>query len=94
MIENGRVVRADIDSAGISTLHGLQVGSPASAVLQAFGAALRNEPHKYMWDAGWRYLTIESQDSTHGLVFEVDSHVVRSYRAGMWPQVGYVEHCS
>ncbi len=94
MIENGRVVRADIDRAGVRTLHGLEVGSRASAVRDAFGPTLLDEPHKYDWEAGWRYLTVSSADSLHGLIFEVDSQVVREYRAGLWPAVGYVEHCS
>ncbi len=94
MIENGRVVRVDIDSAGVSTLHGLQVGSPVSAVRKAFGNALRDEPHKYEWEAGWRYLTVVAPDSSRGLIFEVDSQVVLTFRAGLWPPVGYVEHCS
>ncbi|MEO8634686.1 MAG: hypothetical protein ABI587_05350 [Gemmatimonadales bacterium] len=94
MVEKGVVARVDVDSPGVRTLHDLQVGSAASAVREAFGAELSAEPHKYLWDAGWQYLTVRSSDAIHGLVFEVDSHVVRSYRAGLWPAVGYVERCS
>jgi hypothetical protein len=94
MIENGRLVRVDVDSPGVTTLHNLGVGSSVEAVRTAFGASLGETPHKYEWDAGWRYLTVESPDSVYGLLFEVDSHVVRTYRTGLWPAVGYVEHCS
>jgi hypothetical protein len=54
---------------------------------------MTDEPHKYQWAAGWRYLTIRSADSVLGLVFEVDSTRVRRFRAGRWPEVGQVERC-
>ena len=93
MMENGIVVRADVDSAGITTIGHLGVGSPVESVVVALGPSLQISPHKYQWELGWRYLTF-SDDSTHRLVFEVDSHVVRSWRAGLVPAVEYVEGCS
>lgn len=94
MVEDGKIVRADVDSPGVATLGGLEVGSAVSAVRARLGPTLIDEPHKYEWASGWRYLSVSTPDSVYGLVFEVDSHVVRSYRAGRWPPVGYVEHCS
>jgi hypothetical protein len=93
MMENGIVVRADVDSAGVTTVGGLRVGSPVESVVVVLGPSLQVSPHKYQWEVGWRYLTF-SDDSTHRLVFEVDSHVVRSLRAGLLPAVEYVEGCS
>lgn len=94
MVEIGQVVRVDVDSPGVPTISGLQVGSPISAVRAALGTAVIDEPHKYNWDVGWRTLSAFTPDSAFGLVFEVDSHVVRTFRAGLWPPVGYIEHCS
>jgi hypothetical protein len=93
MVENGRIARVDVDSARVPTRHGLEVGSPVAAVRSALGANLRDEPHKYRSDAGWRTLSVRSADSAFGIIFEVDSTAVRSYRAGRWPAVGYVERC-
>lgn len=93
MLENGIAVRVDVDSAGSTTIGGLGVGSPVESVVVALGPSLQVSPHKYQWDAGWRYLTF-SDDSAHRLVFEVDSHVVRTWRAGLVPAVEYVEGCS
>ena len=93
MLENGVLVRADVDSAGVPTLQGVQVGSPVDSVLAAFGEQLQVSPHKYQWESGWKYLTV-APDSTHRVVFEVDSHAVRTYRAGLLPAVEYVEGCS
>ncbi len=94
MVENGHVVRADLDSATVPGPRGLRVGSPVSAVEVVYGSALRTEPHKYRWEEGWRYLIVLAPDSSRGLIFEVDSHVVRQVRAGLWPEVAYVERCS
>ena len=55
--------------------------------------SLQVSPHKYQWEEGWRYLSF-GDDSTHRLIFTVDSHVVRSWRAGLVPAVEYVEGCS
>ncbi len=92
MMENGIAVRADVDSAGITTIGDLGVGSPVESVVVALGPSLQVSPHKYKWEVGWRYLTF-SDDSTHRLVFEVDSHAVRTWRAGLLPAVEYVEGC-
>jgi hypothetical protein len=93
MLENGLVVRADVDSAGIRTISNLGVGSPVESVVVALGPSLQVSPHKYQWEEGWRYLSF-GDDSTHRLIFTVDSHVVRSWRAGLVPAVEYVEGCS
>jgi hypothetical protein len=93
MLENGVVVRADAESAGPTTMSSLGVGSPVESVVVALGPSLQVSPHKYQWEQGWRYLSF-SDDSTHRLIFEVDSHVVRSWRAGLLPAVEYVEGCS
>lgn len=94
MFEDGKVVRVDVDSPGVVSREGVQVGASVASAMAALGPKASITPHKYEYDAGWKYLTLESADSTHGIVVEVDSHTVRTYRAGLWPAVGYVEHCS
>jgi hypothetical protein len=94
MVENGAIVRVDVDSPGVKSAGGLAVGSPAGTVRSALAGQLLDQPHKYEWEAGWRYLSAFSADSTHAMVFEVDSFAVRNYRAGLLPAVGYVERCS
>jgi hypothetical protein len=94
MVENGRIVRVDADSPGVSTQTGLHVGSSVGDVRAAYGPSIRVSPHKYEWEAGWLYFSVSASDSTKGIVFEVDSHRVRTLRSGLWPPVGYVEHCS
>jgi hypothetical protein len=94
MIENGRLVRADVDSPGVSAPHGLQVGSTVQAVESAFSSHLEAIPHKYDWEAGWQYLAVLTPEAGNGIVFEVDSFRVRAIRSGLLPAVMYVERCS
>lgn len=94
MIENGKVVRFDVDSGAIATDSGVAIGTPVDRVRSAYGARIAETPHKYRWDRGWRYLTVFSPDSERALVFEADSHAVRSFHAGLALQAQYVERCS
>lgn len=94
MIEGGKVVRVDVDSPGVASKQGLQVGASVASATAALGPGASVIPHKYQYQAGWRYLTLMSADSSRAIVAEVDSHSVRTWRAGLWPAAGYVEGCS
>ena len=94
MIENGVVVRADIDSAGPETAEGIGIGSPEDAIRAAYGQHITIQLHKYQWEAGWRYfIYLPPQDSANAIVFETDGKTVQNYRVGRRPQVQYVERC-
>jgi hypothetical protein len=96
MIEEGVVVRADVDSGGLPTTEGVGVGSTEAAIRNAYGQHLTIQLHKYQWEAGWRYflyLPTATGDSLNAIVFETDGQRVRSYRVGRRPQVEYVERC-
>lgn len=94
MIENGSIVRVDVDSAGPKTAEGIGIGSPESAIRAAYGQHLTIQLHKYQWEAGWKYfLYLPADDSLNAIVFETDGTAVRTFRAGRRPQVEYVERC-
>lgn len=94
MIEAGKVVRADVDSPGVASKEGLQVGASLAAATAALGPNATLIPHKYRADSGWKYLTLLNGDSSHAIVAELDGRSVRTWRAGLWPAAGYVERCS
>ena len=95
MVEQGRIVRVDVDSAGIPTDRGAVVGMPEADVRRLYPDSVETSPHKY--DTAGRYLTVvptSPADSGHRIIFELgaDGRVIR-YRAGLRPAVEYVERC-
>jgi hypothetical protein len=94
MIENGVIVRADVDSAGPKTEEGIGIGSTEAEIRAAYGQHLTVQLHKYQWDKGWRYfIYLPPTDSLNAIVFETDDKAVRTFRVGRRPQVQYVERC-
>jgi hypothetical protein len=95
MVENGRIVRVDVDSAGVATDRGAEVGMREADVRRLHRDSVAVRPHKYV--EGARYLIVvprAAADSSRRIVFETDAsgRVVR-YRAGVLPAVEYVEGC-
>lgn len=94
MVENGQVVRVDVESEAIATDHGAQVGHSEVVVKERYGDSLVSTPHKY--DEKGRYLTFVPpgpDGSRFRVIFETDGVRVKSYRAGILPAVEYVERC-
>jgi hypothetical protein len=94
MVEDGRVVRADVDSAGIRTGSGAEVGRTEAEIERLYPGRISRQPHKYVPEGF--YLIFTSRDPADGeyrLIFETDGRVVTRYRAGLRPAVEYVEGC-
>ena len=96
MVAGGRVVRADVDSAGIQTGSGAEVGMGEAQIQTLYPGQIRTEPHKYTGPRGHHLVFVprDAADSGYRLIFETDGRVVTRYRAGLRPQVEYVEGCS
>jgi hypothetical protein len=94
MIEAGKVVRVDVDSAGVRTAAGDEVGMAEGDVRGRYPQGLEVRPHKY--EPTGRYLIIHETeaDSTRRLIFESDGQRIVRYRAGIMPAVEYVEGCA
>jgi hypothetical protein len=95
MVEQGKVVRVEVDSSGVRTAAGAEVGMSEADVRGRYPVGLRVQPHKY--DPKGRYLVMqgtEPADSTRRLIFETDGQRVVRYRAGITPAVEYVEGCA
>jgi hypothetical protein len=96
MVEDGRVVRADVDSAGIRTGSGAEVGMTEAEIKRLYPERITTQPHKYTGPEG-HYLVYTPRDPADGeyrLIFETDGRVVTTYRAGLRPAVENVEGCS
>jgi hypothetical protein len=95
MVEQGKVVRVDVDSSGVRTQAGTEVGMSEGDVRGRYVAGLRVQPHKY--DPKGRDLVVQGTapaDSARRLIFETDGERVVRYRAGITPAVEYVEGCA
>ena len=92
MVQEGRVVRIDVDSPSIPTLRGARVGDKVDVVRKLYGVALKEEPHFY---AGLPdlYLTYFSSDHRFALRFETRDGVVSTYYLGYAEPTQYVEGC-
>jgi hypothetical protein len=95
MVEQGKIVRVDVDSSGVRTAAGAEVGMSEADVRGRYPVGLRAQPHKY--DPRGRYLVLQGAqpaDSARRLIFETDGQRVVRYRAGITPAVEYVEGCA
>jgi hypothetical protein len=86
------VVRIDIDSVGIRTAEGAQVGDPELRVLELYRGRIASLPHKYI--AGGHNLVVRQQNLANRIVFETDGRKVLRYRVGRPPGVDFVEGCA
>jgi hypothetical protein len=92
MIDQGRIARIEVDSAGVATAQGVQVGDTEERIQQLYSGRVKVTPHKY--EEG-HYLTVNAVgDSSLAIVFETSKGRVTRYRAGRRPAVEYVEGCS
>jgi len=93
MVEAGRLVRIEVVGGSATTREGARIGDTEERILQLYPAA-RRMPHKYT--AGQYLIALPGApaDTVHRYVFETDGTRVTMFRAGVYPQVEYVEGCS
>jgi hypothetical protein len=94
MIIDDTVARVEVDTAGVRTAEGAQVGDSESRVLELYGALARIEPHKYTYPDGHYVVVAPPGDTLHRIIFETFKGRVTTYRAGRLPAVQLVEGCS
>lgn len=92
LFEQGRFARYDVGSAKEVAPGGGRVGMDIGQIHALYGAAVKATPGKY--DAGAQVLRIAAPDGQGALVFETDAAgKVTRWRAGVPPQIDYVEGC-
>lgn len=96
MVLNGRIARVDVDSAGIPTLSGAEVGWTEDQIRRLYPGQIRTEPHPYTGPEGHYlvYVPRAQADRQYRIIFETDGKRVLSYRAGRQPAVSWIEGCS
>ena len=93
MIEDGKVVRVDVDQPGILTAEGVQVGDTEEHAKKVYGPRLKIEPSKYAGDEGGHYLTVLSNDRRYGIRFETEQGKITTFYAGTSAAIQYAEGC-
>lgn len=79
---------------GVRSATGVGIGSTEQSAYRAYGARLSVAPHKYTAADGGHYLTVDTPDGRSGLVFETFGGRITQVRAGLRPELDYVEGCS
>ncbi len=93
MILDGRVARADVDNASISTAEGVHNQDSEARAIQVHGKRLQIEPHSYLPETG-HYLTLISPDRNYGIRFETEDGKITRYYAGTIKAISFIEGCS
>lgn len=94
MAASGVIVRLDVqETKDIITDKGAKIGDSEQHVLDLYKGRVRVEEHAYLGPEG-HYLIVTGGDGKAQLVFDTDGKTVVSYRAGVEPQVQYIEGCS
>jgi hypothetical protein len=94
MVDNGIVVRVDVDTNSIPTSDGVRVGDPIARVRSVYGSRVSTSPNKYTNAPDLRVRSSIPDDTLHEIIFETLAGKVRHFHAGQRPQVRYVEGCS
>lgn len=93
LFEHGRFARYDVRTAKETAPGGGQVGMSAAQIRTLYGARVQTLPHKYV--AGASYLRVAAPRGDGVLLFETDAGgKVTRWRAGVPPQIDYVEGCA
>lgn len=106
LVAEGRVKRIDVfgDVFGapemesrtlrVASAAGVGIGTQEAAALRAYGGRLRVLPHPYTGADGGHYLILDAAGGKAGVVFETFAGRVTHMRAGLRPELDYVEGCS
>jgi len=93
MLLDDVVARIDVDSAGIPTVEGAQVGDTEARIFELYHGRVASLPHKYL-EGGHNLVVPQTSTETSRYVFETDGKRVLRYRVGRPPAVDLVEGCS
>lgn len=94
MIEGHRFVRYDVRDADQVAPGGGRIGMTAGELQQLYPQRAELQPHKYL-EKGKNFRVSPERDGDGVLNFEIgDDGKVSAWRAGLPPQVDYVEGCS
>ena len=89
MLVDGKVVRIDVIDKAVATAAGARVGDTEARIRELY-PGLRAEPHKY---TDGHYLVVDTMPRP-SVGIRDGRRACNRYRAGVIPQVDWVEGCS
>ncbi|MDX1919935.1 MAG: hypothetical protein SFU25_04275, partial [Candidatus Caenarcaniphilales bacterium] len=94
MIAEGKIKRIDIWDLKITTLSGAKVEDSEERIKELYGNKIKVEPHKFIENGHYLiYVPKDKSDQNYRVIFETDGTKVTNFRAGLLPEVEYVEGC-
>jgi hypothetical protein len=94
MFVGGKVARVEVDTPGIRTAEGAQVGDTEERIRALYPGRIKAEPHEY---ENGHYLIYTPKDpklAKYRIIFETDGKKVTRYRTGILPAVQWIEGCA
>jgi hypothetical protein len=91
MVVRDTIRRVDVDASDVLTERGAGIGMTTARVEELYGGIAQRMPHKYEPDG--EYLIIPGTPANTRLVFETALDTVRTMRAGLLPEIMWVERC-
>lgn len=96
MVTEGRIARVDVFSnQQITTLSGAKIGDSESQIKALYPERLTVTAHPYVRKG--HYLTFvpkDAADQKYRLIFETNGQKVTQFRAGLLPEVNFIEGCA
>lgn len=96
MVTNGRIARVDIlRNQKITTLSRAKIGDSEARIKALYPQQIIVTPHQYVPKG--HYLTFipkDPADQKYRLIFETDGQKVTQFRAGLLPEIAFVEGCA
>ncbi len=92
MVVDGQVARVDVGNGDVETTRGAKIGDSEDRIRALYPEGVEVQPHKY---TDGHYLIVTPADGGEfRLIFETDGALVQKYRAGVLPEVAWVEGCA
>lgn len=99
MVAHGQIRRIDVltgrfPASAVRSEQGIGIGDTEQAARRAYGSSMIVMPHKYTGADGGHYLILTMPGGRSGMIFETFDGRVTQVRAGLRPELDYVEGCS
>lgn len=96
MVTNGKIARVDVlTNPTITTISGAKIGDSEARIKSLYPHRLSVKPHPYVRQGHYLiFVPQDAADQKYRVIFETDGQKVTRFRAGLRPEVEYIEGCA